>query len=182
MHRSDTAALNSRKNSINENGLQVSGIRGVISQGLTRAQHSAMDLRKSVLEAPTEQGRRGSFQTWFQKDERVEPTIYVNPSDDVGCMNDFVGIEAGEETGHPYHGHEFKQNISNEGIQIVVQEHIDPRWETENRRASQVSEIQGFQDPNPTTIGSQSRRGRILILIIFNCFRAYNIMKLINYI
>ena len=156
--------MNSRKNSFNEAGLKVSSIRGVLSQGLTRAQHSAMDLRKSVMEtgASNEQGRRGSFQAWLQKDERVEPTIYVNPSDDVGCMNDFVGIEAGEETGPPYPGHEFKQKLSNEGIQIVVQEHIDPRWETENRRASQVSEVQSFQDPSHTTMPSQSRRGRLI--------------------
>ena len=149
--------MDSRKNSINEAGLNVSGIRGLLSQGLSRAQHSAMDLRKSVMETggSREQSRRGSFQTSLRKDEMVEPKIYVNTPDDVGCMNDFVGMEDRDESYSSYPHNEFKQNQTNEGIQIVVQEHIDT-----SRRASQVSEVHGFQDSNPSAITSQSRRGK----------------------
>ena len=157
--------MNSRKNSINEAGMNVSGIRGLISQGLTRAQHSAMDLRNSVMEtkAPGENSRRGSFQASLQKKDS-RPQIYVNQSDDVGCMSDFVGIEGGEETSYP--GHEYQQASANEGIQIVVQEHIDTRWDGGSRRASQVSGVQGFHDANSAAIHSQSRRGRLLFVLI----------------
>ena len=156
--RSDSAALDSRKNSINEAGL--SGIRGLLSQGLTRAQHSAMDLRKSVMETGSrEQSRRGSFQTSMRKDDRVEPKIYVNSSEDIGCMNDFVGIQGGEETSSSYPNPEYQQIQSNEGIQIVVQEHVDSGWDLEGRRASQVSDVHGFQNSNSSSIPPQSRRG-----------------------
>ena len=150
--------MDSRKNSINEAGL--SGIRGLLSQGLTRAQHSAMDLRKSVMETGSrEQSRRGSFQTSLRKDERVEPKIYVNSSEDIGCINDFVGMQGGEDTSSSYPNAEYQQTQSNEGIQIVVQEHVDTGWDLENRRTSQVSDVHGFQNANSSNIPPQPRRG-----------------------
>ena len=146
--------------------LNVSGIRGALTQGLTRAQHSAMDVRKSIVGvAIGDNSRRGSFQNWREKEPREETQIIANHSDDVGCISDFAGTESGEENNIQFGGPpDWNKRQANEGVQIVVQEHIDNRWDA--TRLSEVSDVNGIQDPSHTTLPSQPRRGELLILSI----------------
>ena len=145
--------------------LNVSGIKGALTQGLTRAQHSAMDVRKSFVGvAIGDSSRRGSYHTWRGNEQREETQICADPSDDVGCLSDFVGTESGEDNNILFGGPmDWNKKQSNEGIQIVVQEHIDNRWDA--TRLSDVSDVKGLQDPGHTTLLSQSRRGELRILI-----------------
>ena len=134
--------MSSTKNDSNAKlSLGVSGIKGAIKQGLTRAQHSAMDLRKVVFEgAAASNNGQGSIQAWQQqKDKNYDWKEHVNTSDDVGCLNDSVGLEIGDEA--TVHYVEPQQNWSQkqsdgDGIQIVVQEHVDYQWDTEQASAS----------------------------------------------
>ena len=118
----------------------MSGIKGAIKQGLTRAQHSAMDLRKVVLEgATTSNNGQGSIQAWQQqKDKSYDVKEHVNTSDDVGCLDDVVGLEVGDgKVDFVESQHDWSQQQSNsDGIQIVVQEHVDYQWDTEQVSAS----------------------------------------------
>ena len=118
----------------------MSGIKGAIKQGLTRAQHSAMDLRKVVLEgATTSNNGQGSIQAWQQqKDKSYDVQEHANTSDDVGCLDDVVGLEVGDgKVDFVESQHDWSQQQSNsDGIQIVVQEHVDYQWDTEQVSAS----------------------------------------------
>ena len=112
----------------------MSGIKGAIKQGLTRAQHSAMDLRKVVLEgAATSNNGQGSIQGWEQQeDKNYDLKEHVNTSDDVGFLNDVVGLEIDDgKVNFVEPQHDWSQQQSNsDGIQIVVQEHVDYQWDT----------------------------------------------------
>ena len=142
-------------------GLNVSGIKGALAQGLTRAQHSAMDVRKSLVGvAIGDNSRRGS---WREKEQRGANQIFATPSDDVGCLSDFVGTEEGDENNLLFGGPPgWNQPPSNEGIQIVVQEHIENTWDA--TRLPEDSDVKGIQNPSRTTLSPQSRRGELLIL------------------
>ena len=119
----------------------MSGIKGAIKQGLTRAQNSAMDLRKVVLEgATTSNNGQGGIQAWQQEnDKSYDLKEHVNErSGDVGCLNDVVGLEIGDGKAdfvEPQHGWN-QQQSNGDGIQIVVQEHVDYQWESEQVSAS----------------------------------------------
>ena len=112
----------------------MSGIKGAIKQGLTRAQHSAMDLRKVVLEgAATSNNGQGSIQAWEQQEDKsYDFKEHVNTSDDVGFLNDVVGLEIDDgKVNFVEPQHDWSQQQSNsDGIQIVVQEHVDYQWDT----------------------------------------------------
>ena len=164
-YRTDSAALNSRKNSYIGGGLNVSGIRGAITQGLTRAQHSAMDVRKSFVGVAIGDGsRRGSVQAWRETHQRENPKTFENVSDDVGCLSDFAGTEAGEDPNILILGtQDWNQQQANEGIQIVVQEHVDNRWD--GTRLSDVPQVANLQDHTHPNLSSQSRRGKLRIFI-----------------
>ena len=118
----------------------MSGIKGAIKQGLTRAQHSAMDLRKVVFEgAAASNNGQGSIQAWQQqKDKSYTLREDVNTSDDVGCLDDVVGLEVGDgKVDFVESQHDWSQQQSNsDGIQIVVQEHVDYQWDGEQVSAS----------------------------------------------
>ena len=120
--------------------LDVSGIKGAIKQGLTRAQHSAMDLRKVVLEgAATSNNGQGTIQAWQQQNDTCyDLKEHVKASDGVGCLNDVVGLEIGDgKVDFVEPQHDWSQQQSNsDGIQIVVQEHVDYQWDTEQAPAS----------------------------------------------
>ena len=112
----------------------MSGIKGAIKQGLTRAQHSAMDLRKVVLEgAATSNNGQGSIQAWEQQEDKsYDLKEHVNTPDDVGFLNDVVGLEIDDgKVNFVEPQHDWSQLQSNsDGIQIVVQEHVDYQWDT----------------------------------------------------
>ena len=145
-------------------GLNASGIKGALAQGLIRAQHSAMDVRKSLVGAAIgDSSRRGSFHTWREKEQRGATQIFASPSDDVGCLSDFVGTEEGDENNILFGGPPgWNKQHSNEGIQIVVQEHIENTWDA--TRLPVDSDVKGIQTPSHSTLPTQSRRGELLIL------------------
>ena len=157
-YRSDSAALHSRKNSYIGNNLDILGLRGAIAQGLTRAQHSAMDLRKSVVDAAHEAGsRRKSFQPWQQNRNTEDQALEGAASDDIGCLSDFVeaGIVVDSEV---YSSQDWPQQQSGDGIQIVVQEHVDPSWDVQRLR--KLSDAKRLHDQHHSAVQDQPRRGK----------------------
>ena len=163
--------MNPRKNSYTGSNINVSGIRGAIAQGLARAQHSAMDVRKSVVDAAYGEGsRRASFQPWHEKNNAEEPKIDVNPSDDIGCLSDFAGTAAEVDNG-VYSAQDWHQQQSGDSIQIVVQEHVDHRWDVQ--RQSELPDVEGLHEPYHVSVNSQPRRGKFFKNICVNVNTIY---------
>ena len=94
-------------------------------------------------------GRNGSFAAWGELNKTEESQLYINPSDDVGCLSDFTGLEGGEET-LAYDSQDWNQQYqSTEGIQIVVQEHIDNQWDAEmSAEIPKEKEVEAIQPRN----------------------------------
>ena len=67
-----------------------------------------------------------------QKDKSYDVKEHVNTSDDVGCLDDVIGLEIGDgKVDFVESQHDWSQQQSNsDGIQIVVQEHVDYQWDT----------------------------------------------------